>query len=474
MLILTVIVFVLYNIIKLENEINENQYSHLVNDLSSVTNEFSTWMSKKTDMLDTTKDIVDNLSYDELVQWKTDNPYLNINNDNPDLSQVYVGLNDGGFITGGKWLPPASYDPRTRVWYQEAIEANATIISKVYTDLETGHQIVTISAPLYMEGQFAGVISADIFLNNIREYLLEEISGGQIYTYLMDREGTFIVHTSRQSLVGQNLYTDIQDELLIDYFEEVKMGTETVRMAYTFNEENIRGIVQGVGGGNWFLGVASKEKNSVFDIGLINQTNLMVNGLALSLMLFLIYRILKVKTELDSRNKFLTYENEKDFLTGIYNRRYFNLYLERIWELKDEAIGVSLMMIDIDKFKDYNDTYGHISGDEVLSLVTTCIGEQIRSGDVLARYGGEEFSLILIDVSEKTALKIGNKIKDAIYQRNFEHKVSPFQRITISIGVTTVISNSGISLTETIEHADSALYKAKASGRNKVVVYEES
>lgn len=472
LLVLTVIVFVVYNINQLEKEISEKHYSDLVYDLSSVTNNFGVWISNKKDILDTTKDIVDNFDYNEIVMWKTENPYLNINNEDPDISQVYIGLSNGGFITGGQWVPPDDYDPRSRIWYHEAVETDSTIVSRVYTDKETGDQIVTISTPLSIQGSFVGVISADVFLNNIHEYLEKQISEDNIYTYLVDHDGTIIIHTDRESLVGKNLYTDIQDEVLINYFEEVKTGSETVRMEYVFGEQNIRGIIQKVEGGDWYLAVALNYDNRLFNSGFLNKGNLIINGLGLLIMLVLIYMIIKMKTELDNMNKSLTDDNEKDFLTGIYNRRYFNLHLENIWMLENEASEVSLMIMDIDNFKEYNDTYGHVQGDEVLKEVTKCISNHVRKGDVFARYGGEEFSLILLGVPIDIAEKVGNTIKESIYERNIVHETSQYKRITISIGMTTVTLSSGISVRDTIDHADSALYEAKAKGRNAVVLYQ--
>src|SRR6056297_3448543 len=155
LLIISVAIFGVYNVRELENEIEKNQYNQLINDLSKVTINFSTWISNKKEMIKTTKDFVNNFSYEEITQAKTLNRFLNINNDDPDVSQVYIGLADGNFVTGGLWVPPDDYDPRERVWYKDAISNGETVISSIYTDRETGDQLVTISSPLYIDEVFA-------------------------------------------------------------------------------------------------------------------------------------------------------------------------------------------------------------------------------------------------------------------------------------------------------------------------------
>lgn len=473
LLVVTVILFIVYNISQLEQEISENQYNNLIHDLSSISIDFSIWISNKKDILDTTKDVVDNFSYDVIVMHKTENPYLNINNDDPDISQIYIGLEDGSFLTGGQWTPPEDYDPTTRVWYLEAVEADETIVSKVYIDRETGKPLVTISSPLYIEDNFVGVISADVFLGNIDDYLQQQITDEDLYTYLVDRDGMVIIHTTRRNLEGKNLYTDIKDQILIDYFEEVKNTSGLVRMEYEFDNKEIKGIIQKIEGGEWYLTVSFENDNSLLQRGSINWQNLGVNIVGLSIMLILIYMILNMKRELDGMNKFLTHENEKDFLTGIYNRRYFNLYMDKLWKKSSPEQEVSLIFIDIDNFKEYNDTYGHIYGDEVIKKVTKCIGDHVRKVDVLARYGGEEFALVLDGTRKDIAKKISNTILAAIYDLNIEHSESEFGRITISVGVITVTPSSGISVRDTIDRVDIALYEAKDVGRNTVFIYND-
>ncbi len=469
LLIATIIVFTLYNIDQIERQISEKQYDNLVNDLSMVASDFGIWINNKKDILKTSSDILDNFAYEDITQDNTANLFLNINNADPDVSQLYIGLVDGRFVTGGQWVPPSDYDPRTRVWYREAVTADTIIVSKVYIDRETGSQLVTISMPLYLDDGFAGVLSADVFLNNIKGYLKNKLENDNSFSYLLDNDGLIITHTSKDALVGKNLYTDIQDTNLLKYFERIKLSSEPIRVEYNDNDKIVRGIIQKVKGVNWYLAVATSYDSKLSDFEHINSNTLIINGISILIIMAFIYMISNMKSEIDDLNELLKYDNERDFLTEIYNRKYLNLYMEKLWMSGDKTRTVSVLLMDIDKFKQYNDTYGHLYGDEILKAVTECISDHTRKEDVLARFGGEEFSLILKDVPNDEAVRIGEKIRDAVYDLNLEHKSSSYGRITISIGVSTVKPSDGISVREAINRADNSLYQAKDAGRNAVI-----
>ncbi len=478
LLILTIIIFISYNAYDLGNKSREAKYDMLINDLNRDTIDFTSWISNKKEILDTAKDFVDNFSYDEITAGKTSNPYMNLNND-PDISQIYIGLATGEFITGGLWIPPEDYDPRNRVWYREAVESRNTIISDVYFDRATGDRMVTISSPLHIDGTFAGVISADVFMNDISNWLSNQITRNNIYTYMLDPDGTIIVHTLRPELVGENVYSsDRQDLPVIDnlkefleYFEEVRETSESVRMEYSVEGKKTLGIIRKIEEGNWYLAVAAVEDYDLCTFIKQNRNSLVFNILLLGIIILLLLLVIRIKLKLENKNKLLTLDNERDFLTGIYNRRYFDLYIDNICETAGGCSGISLVMMDIDFFKKYNDTYGHIRGDEVLRLVTNAVNHTIRKQDVFARYGGEEFVLVLEDVTEEIAQRIVEKVLKAVFDTGIEHSSSPFGRVTVSIGLAANTRRRIIDAHHFIQIADQALYKAKENGRNRVVVY---
>lgn len=470
---LTIIVFIVFNVQEYNHEREERIHHQLTNELIKVSTEFRLWFGNKKEILNTARDVVDNFDYDDVTDQRTLNLLLNINNNRPDVSQIYIGLQDGGFITGGSWVPPEDYDPRTRVWYRDAVVADTTTISEVYVDRETGDELVTISSPLYLEGEFAGVISADVFMNDINKVLSKQVADKSVYAYLLDAEGTVIAHTANPEFVGENVFGDIEHAELNRYFDTVQQSDQFVNMKYDFDGKTIQGIIQKIEGGDWYISVATVESQSLIGRQNDNLRNDLFDVIIILVISGLIYLVTRIKYELDQQNQTLTDDNQRDYLTGIYNRHFFNTYLDRVWLRSKDTRSVSLMMMDIDHFKKYNDTYGHVLGDEVLKSVTVLIGNLIRKEDVFARYGGEEFVLILDGVMGDDAMIIAEKIRSAVFDANIENANSPSGHVTISIGVTSIIPREHIKVHEFVDMADQAMYQAKEQGRNRVNMYHD-
>jgi diguanylate cyclase (GGDEF)-like protein/PAS domain S-box-containing protein len=165
---------------------------------------------------------------------------------------------------------------------------------------------------------------------------------------------------------------------------------------------------------------------------------------------------------------FLSY---MDDLTGIYNHRFFIQQLTtEVNRQKRYPTQLSLLMIDIDFFKDYNDTNGHLAGDQILKAISIIIQHAVRESDFVARYGGEEFSAILINAGREEALTIAERIRKNVAESYFPNEsAQPNGDLTVSIGVAT-FSSTISSLTDLIREADNALYQAKRAGRNRVEV----
>jgi len=163
-----------------------------------------------------------------------------------------------------------------------------------------------------------------------------------------------------------------------------------------------------------------------------------------------------------------------DRLTGLNNRRYFDLYLSReLVRITREGGDIAILMLDVDYFKKYNDNYGHLQGDECLRQVADCLRRTItRESDFVARYGGEEFTAVLSNSNASTAAIIATRIIDKLSDLRIPHahsSVAPF--VTISIGIACWEAKQKTTSAGTLlELADSALYKAKENGRNQFVL----
>ena len=158
-----------------------------------------------------------------------------------------------------------------------------------------------------------------------------------------------------------------------------------------------------------------------------------------------------------------------DDLTGIYNHRFFiqQLTLE-VERQKRYASPLALLMIDIDYFKHYNDTNGHLAGDQVLKAIAFLIQRGVRQTDIVARYGGEEFSAILINAGREKALEIAERVRRNVADTRLPNEgAQPNKNLTVSIGVAT-FSPSISTLTDLIREADHALYRAKKAGRHGI------
>ncbi|MHC5856935.1 diguanylate cyclase domain-containing protein [Nostoc sp.] len=159
-----------------------------------------------------------------------------------------------------------------------------------------------------------------------------------------------------------------------------------------------------------------------------------------------------------------------DELTQIANRRCFDHRLNSVWQyLLREQGFISLLLCDIDYFKQYNDTYGHAAGDDCLRLIAQAFKQSVkRSRDLVARYGGEEFVVILPSTASDGAFYVAQDIHQALEQLNIPHAASAVKHyVTLSIGIATVIPTSNMVPLDLIEAADQALYQAKANGRDR-------
>ncbi|AYE35096.1 bifunctional diguanylate cyclase/phosphohydrolase [Clostridium septicum] len=178
-----------------------------------------------------------------------------------------------------------------------------------------------------------------------------------------------------------------------------------------------------------------------------------------------------VRIEKDHINKLKCLANE-DGLTGVYNHRYFQDKLKEQIKLSDVAQNpLSMIFIDIDYFKHYNDLYGHQQGDEVLKGIGELLKKNVRKKDIVARYGGEEFAVILPDTEEKHAITLANVLRILIENTKFYGEENqPNGNLTVSMGVSTYPDKAKSDM-DLIKSADDALYKAKFFYKNRVEAY---
>ncbi len=183
-------------------------------------------------------------------------------------------------------------------------------------------------------------------------------------------------------------------------------------------------------------------------------------------------RIITLNKELLATRKKLEIQATHDSLTQLYNRAKVLLELEReITRSAREVSPLGVLMIDIDHFKDINDTFGHLSGDDALKKIAAILSDELRTYDTIGRYGGEEFLVLLPGCDKTTLLQLSERLRKAVEKNLIPTRTGSIP-VTISIGATVMLPNEKlINAEELIAFADTALYQAKEEGRNRTVFH---
>ena len=188
----------------------------------------------------------------------------------------------------------------------------------------------------------------------------------------------------------------------------------------------------------------------------------------LSVRLEIARRILSIQEELERRNSLLSEMALSDELTGVKNRRRFREALEIHHALATrQGLPLSLVMVDVDHFKSYNDSFGHPAGDEVLKRVASLLSENVRKHDEVARIGGEEFAVLLPDTPAPLATDMAERLRSKVAGQPW-----PLRRVTASLGVATT-SPGNDPPAALVEQADRALYRSKRTGRDRVTHFSD-
>lgn len=183
----------------------------------------------------------------------------------------------------------------------------------------------------------------------------------------------------------------------------------------------------------------------------------------------------QTQKELEVVNEQLMIISTLDALTGIPNRRRLDEVLQEQWKKAvAEQLPISIMMIDIDFFKLYNDTNGHLAGDRCLQMVAEVMNECRRGpDDFVARFGGEEFLFVAMGISKKETMLLGERIRLEIAALGIQHPNSPVEQwITVSLGISHILPSENDKLIKVLEQSDRALYRAKSAGRNQLALAE--
>ncbi|WP_457745988.1 diguanylate cyclase [Sulfurimonas sp.] len=304
------------------------------------------------------------------------------------------------------------------------------------------------------------------------------------------RWSSYMSHFKRDDEMEYISYTDMEIRTTNRYFlkvlNAVKSGKDISNLSINTLEKqvsNIHYVIQKLI--NYEVRVAQYERKKFLDT--YRHTMLQI-GVVLSLIIFGILVVLMYvfrsiqddhsKLELAAKklklaNKKLENASYTDTLTTLHNRRYFNFVYEReLKRAKRNKTYITFMMLDIDYFKQYNDTYGHVEGDFALKSVAKVLKDRLkRPSDYVFRLGGEEFGILLSETDESSSAKLARDICDAVRFREIKHENSQVSEfLTISIGVVCCVADEALNDEILISRADEMLYVAKESGRDRYII----
>lgn len=309
-------------------------------------------------------------------------------------------------------------------------------------------------------------------------YLIENNVSSEAYQVDFKNEASMTVKCLKENRIivindMQNEYLNFIDD--VNYIESNKENSELNSAIYC--PLSIDNMLIGV------ITVQALEKNTFtrLTIEMIKALSSYAaiainNAMKSSNLLIEMEQRRRVQLQLENINDKLIHLSENDGLTDIPNRRKFDSIITEEWNKAMEKNGViSMIIFDIDCFKQYNDNYGHLDGDSCLISISKELSKSLVKDYFAARYGGDEFVIILPDTDINQAKEYGENLRHNVERLALPHKFSKVKDIvTVTLGVSSVIPNSNITITEFIKQADIALYEAKKTGRNRTISFSGS
>lgn len=393
------------------------------------------------------------------------------------FSSIYYATASGKVIRSKPWTPYAGYDPTTRPWYITAVKEKKTSISPVYVDTQSNNLAFSISTPVFNENKtLRGVFSADILLKTLEEKLDKIKLNGMGFAVLIDNSGVVLAHNDK-SVIGKNLLEDQKYGLLL----KDMLAKEDGKLYYNIEPDRLLIFTKIISSG-WVYGIVLIKKEMYSELQVLTIQFFIIFLISFIIVVltarYFTKRLTQFTdalektielntTELQQKIALVEYLSLTDPLTEVANRRKVELTLKsEIDRTHRTGKPLSVIMIDIDHFKSFNDNYGHDVGDKVLKKFAETINRSIRVTDLVGRIGGEEFLIICPETDVSQAKVLAEKLRLEVETI----KLKSIDKITASFGCAQFLSGEN-SFDSLLSRSDKALYKAKDNGRNRVEVY---
>lgn len=389
-----------------------------------------------------------------------------------DLGSILVLSETGEIRFSSQSTQPARINLSNREYFKvqrDSPHAGLYVSAPFVTQVNSHELSIALSRRISNpDGSFAGVVVGTMRLAYFRRLFagMNLGTGGSIALLLTD--GTMLMRRPYDpKLIGINLagtpnYARFVQQPSGDFFGTAAI--DGVERWYAFRQLDMYPMVLDVALSTRDIYVQWRHRAWIIG-SLIGALDLTIIALAV-----LFSQQLRRRIEADRELRVLA---RTDGLTGLNNRRTFEEHAELEWaRAQRNRWPLSMLLIDVDSFKGFNDLYGHSAGDEALIAVARCIEQSVRRpGDTAARYGGEEFAVLLPDTDERGAGTIAEKIRTAVQALDLRHVASVHRMLTISVGIACTTEQHFATSRALVDAADEALYQAKDAGRNCVITY---
>lgn len=399
------------------------------------------------------------------------------------LNELLVVDARGQWLMSSRGAFPAGTNSADRSFFLHHRDSPSqdVLIGPPIRSRSTGEWVLTVSRRFEdRQGRFAGVIVVALGMEHFLDLFGKIDIGKQGVIGLATASGQLLVrHPFREQNLGQDFS---RSPNFLRYYAGLKSGTASFRSGidgterlYAFRSNDRYPIFTTVAQGK-HEALATWRRQTLLTAGVVLSLLGAIAVIGWRLIRTIRLRVRAEASLLAAREKLLKANRQleqlaiQDPLTHLANRRHFDEVLEReARRAAREETPLVLLLVDLDHFKGFNDSYGHVAGDECLKAVSRQLALCAqRPGDLAARYGGEELGIILPNTTLEGAMHVAQLLQERIQDLDIAHRASPFGCVTVSIGVASLHAEQGpLSPVQLVEAADRALYRAKAAGRNR-------
>lgn len=371
-------------------------------------------------------------------------------------------------------------DVSHRKYFQEGISGHRILSDPVQSSLDHETRVI-LGVPVSHNGKIIGLLGASYNVTALNHLMFDDLFDGKGFCIIINENGDII------SLDGNSTCQKITyDDNFFDFYSQWsirgKDSLQAIRDAFQTQSDGLAKLLHPEDPdssryiaysplhlNNWMMCYVIPVSVANASYAFVRNYALALNAYFMILVILLIWRIAMIHTR-DRRE--LVHSAQIDGLTAVYNKEHTQPAIDHFLQMSHPDTLHAFLILDIDKFKDVNDTYGHAVGDKVLQRVGEFLKSQFRDGDIIGRIGGDEFVILMKQVSSKEAAlaRVQNMVERI---RSIKHAEMDGKPITFSVGVA-FSPEQGIRFDDLYRNADKALYQTKRGGRNNFSVYEKA